>query len=87
MVQRMGRTGRKRAGKVLVLLMEGKEYFVYRNSIKKSQNLKDGLKANSSTTKKTGVFKPRTNFRFYSFSPRMIPDETTPALKFIHGIN
>jgi len=32
MIQRMGRTGRKRAGKVYVLLMEGKEYASYTQS-------------------------------------------------------
>ena len=32
MIQRMGRTGRKRDGKVYVLLMEGKEYSSFINS-------------------------------------------------------
>lgn len=32
MIQRMGRTGRKRAGKVYVLLMEGKEFANYNQS-------------------------------------------------------
>ena len=40
MVQRMGRTGRKRDGKVFVLLMEGKEYKKYNESVKNQQNLK-----------------------------------------------
>jgi len=40
----MGRTGRKRAGKVIILLMEGKEYYVYKNSVKRSEKLKSGLK-------------------------------------------
>lgn len=89
LVQRMGRTGRKRAGKVLILLMEGKEYYSYRASVKRSQNLKNGLKANSTTKsgQKSLVARAKSNFRFYSFSPRMIPDEITPKLVLINDIN
>lgn len=87
LVQRMGRTGRKRAGKVIILLMEGMEYYKYKNSVKKSEKLKDGIKANSVTTnKKNAVLKAKADFRFYSFNPRMIPDEVTPKLEFIKEI-
>lgn len=81
LVQRMGRTGRKRAGKVIILLMEGREYYSYKNSVKRSEKLKDGIKANS-VSKQSTILKSKSNFRFYSFSPRMIPDEITPKLVF-----
>lgn len=81
LVQRMGRTGRKRAGKVIILLMEGREYGCYKNSVKRSEKLKDGIKANSVSKKET-LLKSKSNFRFYSYNPRMIPDEITPKLVF-----
>ena len=81
LVQRMGRTGRKRAGKVIILLMQGKEYFSYKSSVKRSEKLKDGLKANS-VQKKSSFLKNKTNFRFYSFNPRMLPEDITPKLVF-----
>lgn len=88
MVQRMGRTGRKRAGKVIMLLMEGTEYFKYRNSVRKSEKLKDGIKASSvSKSSKSNLAMKKSNFRFYSFNPRMIPEEVTPKVEFIHDLN
>ena len=41
----MGRTGRKRDGKVIVLLMEGKEYEAYYKSKKQGEKLKEYLKS------------------------------------------
>jgi len=82
MVQRMGRTGRKRAGKVIMLLMEGQEYFKYRNSVRKSEKLKDGIKASSVSKPMKNSIVKKSNFRFYSFNPRMIPEEITPKLEF-----
>jgi ATP-dependent DNA helicase MPH1 len=46
MVQRMGRTGRKREGRVYLLLMEGKEAEKYQKATKKSQSLKDNIRGN-----------------------------------------
>ena len=40
LVQRMGRTGRKRSGTVYVLLMEGKESDQYHKATKKSKKMK-----------------------------------------------
>lgn len=96
MVQRMGRTGRKREGKVIVLLMEGREYLAYKASMQKKNMVKEGLKKNSKassnnknsrTTFKIGQKPQLANFRFYSFNPRMIPEEITPKLKFIDEID
>ncbi|CAN0374672.1 unnamed protein product, partial [Ectocarpus sp. 13 AM-2016] len=43
MVQRMGRTGRKRAGKVVVLVTEGSEESKLRNSNSKSKSITKAL--------------------------------------------
>ena len=40
----MGRTGRKRAGKVVLLLMEGRELSMFKNSIAKNEKLRKDLK-------------------------------------------
>lgn len=87
MVQRMGRTGRKREGKVIVLLMEGKEYFVYKASLKRNQRLKKGLKSTShASTRKRG--NQKTNgFKFYEENPRMLPESIIPQLKFVDEID
>lgn len=47
MVQRMGRTGRKRAGKVYLLLMEGKEVDKYAKASKESKSLQHNIRSNS----------------------------------------
>lgn len=44
MIQRIGRTGRKREGRVKILLMHGKEQRTYEASKKNSQKLKKFLK-------------------------------------------
>eukprot|EP01017_Pseudomicrothorax_dubius_P009738 TRINITY_DN13375_c0_g2_i1.p1 TRINITY_DN13375_c0_g2~~TRINITY_DN13375_c0_g2_i1.p1 ORF type:complete len:439 (+),score=132.14 TRINITY_DN13375_c0_g2_i1:67-1383(+) len=92
MVQRMGRTGRKREGRVIFLLMEGKEHHQFIASMKKNDLLKRYLKDQSSTTTKSQVFsvlrkKAYKNLSFYSFNPRMLPDEVTPSLRFIYQPN
>ena len=87
LVQRMGRTGRKRDGKVYVLLMEGKEFFMFRAMLKKSKLLRDNLKLQSIATNKDqttldiAIKKKLTNYVFYKNSPRMLPDTVQPALK------
>ena len=67
MVQRMGRTGRKRDGVVYVLLMEGKESEDYNKAMKKTKKMKkisnDG-------------------FNYYGFNPSMLPERTEILVKF-----
>lgn len=92
MIQRMGRTGRKRTGKVIILLMEGKEYNSYIQSQKKNKRLKQQLKMNSRGTRSSGHgaegMKNKNQqqnqlINFYSFNPRMVPDDVTPQLQFL----
>ena len=47
MMQRMGRTGRKRSGKVYMLLMEGKEADKYEKTTKESKSLQRNIRSNS----------------------------------------
>ena len=67
LVQRMGRTGRKRSGTVYVLLMEGKESDTYHKAMKKSKKMK------KIATK---------DFKYYSFNPSMFPENTELPIKY-----
>lgn len=78
MVQRMGRTGRKRNGKVILLLMEGKEIQSYRSAIDKSRYLKTILKDNS-----IGSKNGRVKFEFYSFNSSMFTEKKEYKLEYI----
>lgn len=69
LVQRMGRTGRKRRGRVILLLMEN-EHAVFQASIKRYREIMISLQGTQS------------NLLMYSFSPRMIPDDIKPKLKY-----
>jgi len=52
MIQRMGRTGRKREGKVYVLIMKGQESLIYNRSKIKAARLKTILRSNCFESKK-----------------------------------
>ena len=67
LVQRMGRTGRKRDGRCVVLLTEGSE----ENTYKKSQTKKKSIF-------KTIMEKQATAFRLYPNNPIMLPEGTRP---------
>ncbi|RMZ80299.1 hypothetical protein DV738_g2796, partial [Chaetothyriales sp. CBS 135597] len=68
MLQRMGRTGRKRAGRIEVLLMRGKE----ENNFHKA---KDNYK------KMQEIIESGTEFRFHEDqSPRIVPKEIQPVV-------
>lgn len=58
MIQRMGRTGRKRDGKIIVLLTEGKEAADYEKSVNKYSKLIKELKD--------------YNINLYSSNPRIL---------------
>ena len=68
MLQRMGRTGRKRAGKIAVLLMRGKE-----------EN--DYYKAKDSYQKMQEIIESGQEFTFHDDrSPRIVPKEIIPVV-------
>jgi ATP-dependent DNA helicase MPH1 len=65
-LQRMGRTGRKRAGGVLVLLTEGKEYENYRKAVDNYQYMQKKIAA-------------KNDFVFpHDLSPRILPKGIDP---------
>ncbi|XP_060919558.1 Fanconi anemia group M protein [Labrus mixtus] len=72
MVQRMGRTGRKRKGRIVVILAEGREERTY----------------NQSQSNKNSVYKSiignKNGFHMYPNSPRMLPDGVNPTLHKMH---
>ena len=72
LIQRMGRTGRKRAGRIVILLSEGKEEQSYKTSL----------------AKKASIYKIITNgsknFRFYQNNPLMIPKGIQPKCHKLH---
>lgn len=89
MVQRMGRTGRKRMGSVIVLVTEGKEQAAFKKSMEAGKEVKtmlkeaadgqDGENGKRSARKK----KVEINLDFYEKNPRIIPEGVTPKLKFL----
>lgn len=67
MVQRMGRTGRKRNGKVVILVTEGKEQQTLQECMIQKTNMSNLLSSNKMTC------------HLYPNNPRMIPDGLTPT--------
>ena len=67
LIQRMGRTGRKRAGKIIVLLSEGKQEQIYNSAIYSKNSIKKALLDKTRLT------------RYLSVAPRMVPKGLTPT--------
>ncbi|KAG8517748.1 Fanconi anemia group M protein [Galemys pyrenaicus] len=77
LVQRMGRTGRKRQGRIVVILAEGREDRTYNQSQSNKRSIYRAISSN------------RQVLHFYQRSPRMVPDGISPQLHkmFItHGV-
>ncbi|XP_045423849.1 Fanconi anemia group M protein [Lemur catta] len=77
LVQRMGRTGRKRQGRIVVILAEGREERIYNQSQYNKRNIYKAISGH------------RQVIHFYQRSPRMVPDGINPELHkmFItHGV-
>ncbi|XP_051942224.1 Fanconi anemia group M protein isoform X2 [Hippocampus zosterae] len=72
LVQRMGRTGRKRQGRIVVILAEGREERTYNQSQSNKRNLMKSIVDN------------KRGFHMYPNSPRMLPDCITPTLHKMH---
>lgn len=70
-VQRMGRTGRKRAGKVIFLLNQN-EYKAFKNSNKQSQQL---IKELNFAVRSKDFQGKNSSLQFNEKTPRMIPDD------------
>uniref|UniRef100_G1STA4 RNA helicase n=1 Tax=Oryctolagus cuniculus TaxID=9986 RepID=G1STA4_RABIT len=68
LVQRMGRTGRKRQGRIVVILAEGREERTYNQSQSNKRSIYKAISGN------------RQVLRFYQGSPRMVPEGINPEL-------
>lgn len=73
MVQRMGRTGRKRQGRVVVLVTEGRE----------EQTLKECL-INKETLSNRVLVSGNLQTALYKSNPRMIPEDLNPECQKLY---
>ncbi|XP_038134108.1 Fanconi anemia group M protein [Cyprinodon tularosa] len=72
LVQRMGRTGRKRRGRIVVILTEGREERTYNQSQSNKRSVYKSITSN------------KNGFRMYPNSPRMLPEGVNPKLHKMH---
>ncbi|KAK5857518.1 hypothetical protein PBY51_010758 [Eleginops maclovinus] len=72
LVQRMGRTGRKRQGRIVVILAEGREDRTYNQSQSNKRSVDKSIIGN------------RNGFHMYPNSPRMLPEGVNPTLHKMH---
>lgn len=68
LIQRMGRTGRRRQGRIVVILSEGREERTYNQSQSNKRNIYKAISGN------------RQVLHFYQGSPRMVPEKIDPEL-------
>ncbi|KAK3757789.1 hypothetical protein RRG08_027148 [Elysia crispata] len=66
LVQRMGRTGRKREGKIVMLVTEGKEEQIYNQSVSSKKSIHKA------------ILNGAKSLRFYPNNPRMVPVSLQP---------
>ncbi|GFS22054.1 ATP-dependent DNA helicase mph1 [Elysia marginata] len=66
LVQRMGRTGRKREGKIVMLVTEGKEEQIYNQSVSSKKSIHKA------------ILNGAKSLRFYPNNPRMVPAGVQP---------
>ncbi|XP_077639970.1 Fanconi anemia group M protein [Lonchura striata] len=67
LVQRMGRTGRRRHGRIVVILAQGREERNYNQSQCNKRSIHKAISGNKT-------------LRFYQHSPRMVPEGVTPKV-------
>nr|XP_020446624.1 LOW QUALITY PROTEIN: Fanconi anemia group M protein [Monopterus albus] len=72
LVQRMGRTGRKRRGRIVIILAEGREERTYNQSQSNKRSVYKSITGN------------RSGFHMYPNSPRMLPKGVNPTLHKMH---
>ncbi|NWZ36098.1 FANCM protein, partial [Brachypodius atriceps] len=67
LVQRMGRTGRRRHGRIVVILAQGREERMYNQSQCNKRSIHKAISGNKT-------------LRFYQHSPRMVPEGINPKV-------
>ncbi|XP_054005636.1 Fanconi anemia group M protein [Hylaeus anthracinus] len=73
LVQRMGRTGRKRDGHIIILVTDGREHETLRSTMARRDSLNNKILNTSNVTSS-----------LYQDNPRMIPDGFTPECLKMH---
>ena len=72
LVQRMGRTGRKRNGRCVMLITEGKENLAYEQCLKKQKHLNHAIE------------NARNVLQLYQNNPRMVPNNIKPQVEMVN---
>ncbi|KAK3583331.1 hypothetical protein CHS0354_038942 [Potamilus streckersoni] len=72
LVQRMGRTGRKREGRIVMLVTQGKEEQIYNQSQYSKRSIHKA------------ILNGAKSLHFYQFNPRIVPDNTVPSCHKMH---
>ncbi|TRY83570.1 hypothetical protein DNTS_016277 [Danionella cerebrum] len=72
LVQRMGRTGRRRQGRIVIILAEGREERTYNQSQSNRRSITRSISGR------------QQNFRMFGESPRMIPTGVSPSLHMMN---
>uniref|UniRef100_A0A4W4GJC0 Fanconi anemia group M protein n=1 Tax=Electrophorus electricus TaxID=8005 RepID=A0A4W4GJC0_ELEEL len=72
LVQRMGRTGRRRQGRIVIILAEGREERTYNQSQSNRRSVNKCIMGN------------KHSFHLFPHSPRMLPVGVTPAVHKMH---
>ncbi|XP_066582516.1 DEAD-box ATP-dependent DNA helicase Fancm [Prorops nasuta] len=75
LVQRMGRTGRKRDGHIIVLVTEGNEHEAFRSTMRKRDSINNKILCTTNI-----------DTSLYTNNPRMVPLSITPECHKIHII-
>ncbi|XP_036448740.1 Fanconi anemia group M protein [Colossoma macropomum] len=72
LIQRMGRTGRRRQGRIVIILAEGREERTYNQSQSNRRKVNKCITGN------------KHSFQMFPHSPRMLPIGVTPTLHKMH---
>ncbi|XP_028830635.1 Fanconi anemia group M protein isoform X2 [Denticeps clupeoides] len=72
LVQRMGRTGRHKQGRIVVILAEGREERTYNQSQSNRRSVNKSILGN------------KHSFHMFPHNPRMLPEGVTPVLHKMH---
>ncbi|ESO09638.1 hypothetical protein HELRODRAFT_117169 [Helobdella robusta] len=84
LVQRMGRTGRKREGRVVMLVTEGKEEQVYNTSQSHKNNIVRLIQQQQSNGNNNRNNNNNNKLQLYNNNPLMVPQYLNPTCEKIH---
>ncbi|KAG0033227.1 hypothetical protein BGZ81_009090 [Podila clonocystis] len=70
MIQRMGRTGRKRKGRIVLLMADGRETNKYKEAVTRYKRVQNAI--------------ARGQITMFPFPPRILPPDASPACDLVH---